>query len=100
MRSKTAALGGVILVLAAATPSTPRLVAAAGGTPPILLEGTVVTMNAARDVIRNGRVLVRDGRIAAVWQDDSVPDGIDLAGVVRAPISPQALIYPGLINLH
>jgi len=100
MRSKTAALGGVILVLAAVAPSTPRLVAASGGTPPILLEGTVVTMNAARDVIRNGRVLVRDGRIAAVWQDDSVPDGIDVAGVVRAPLSPQALIYPGLINLH
>jgi 5-methylthioadenosine/S-adenosylhomocysteine deaminase len=66
----------------------------------VLLEGTVVTMNAARDVIANGHVLVRDGDIEAVWQGDSIPEGVDLAGVVRAPLGPRALIYPGLINLH
>jgi cytosine/adenosine deaminase-related metal-dependent hydrolase len=57
-------------------------------------------MNAARDVIRNGRVLVREGRIAAVWQGAVPPDGVDLTGAVRAPLGPRAHIYPGLINLH
>ena len=53
--------------------------------PPILLEGTIVTMNAARQVIHGGRVLVRDGVIAAVWRGAKPPNGVDLTGVVRAP---------------
>jgi cytosine/adenosine deaminase-related metal-dependent hydrolase len=88
-----------VLILTATTP-TSRVVAAPGSIPPVLLEGTVVTMNAARDVIRNGRVLVREGRIAAVWQGAVPPDGVDLTGAVRAPLGPRAHIYPGLINLH
>ncbi len=47
---------------------TRGVVAASASAPPILLEGTIVTMNAAREVIQNGHVLVRDGRIAAVWK--------------------------------
>ena len=68
--------------------------------PLILLEGTIVTMNAAREVIQHGYVLVRDGRIAAVWKGAHPPDGVDLSGVVRAPSGRGAHIYPGLINLH
>src|SRR5688572_19041165 len=57
-------------------------------------------MNAARQVIQNGRVLVRDGRIAAIWKGAKPPQGVDLTGAVRAPLGPHAYIYPGLINLH
>ncbi len=66
----------------------------------ILLEGTVVTMNEARDVLPQGRVLVREGRIAAVWDGPIPPAGLDLDSVVRPELGPNALIYPGLINLH
>jgi 5-methylthioadenosine/S-adenosylhomocysteine deaminase len=66
----------------------------------ILLEGTVVTMNDRRDVLTHGRVLVRDGVIAAVWDGPDDPAGVDLAGVTRVLLGPDALIYPGLINLH
>ena len=66
----------------------------------ILLEGTVVTMNDAGDVLRQGRVLVRDGRIAAVWDGPIPPAGIDLDSVVRPALGADVLIYPGLINLH
>jgi hypothetical protein len=45
-------------------------------------------------------VLVRDGIIAAVWKGAKPPNGVDLTGVVRAPLGPHAYIYPGLINLH
>lgn len=74
--------------------------APAGPSHGILLEGTVVTMNDARDVLRQGRVLVRDGRIAAVWDGPIPPAGIDLDSVMRPALGPNALIYPGLINLH
>jgi 5-methylthioadenosine/S-adenosylhomocysteine deaminase len=97
-RSLTVCLSAALIL--ATDPIGARPVAAAPPSTPILLEGTVVTMNAARDVIPNGRVLVRDGRIAAIWRGGAVPDGLDLTGVVRAPLGPRAHIYPGLINLH
>jgi cytosine/adenosine deaminase-related metal-dependent hydrolase len=90
MRAQTAVLG-LSLIFGSATP---------GSNPLLLLEGTVVTMNAARDVIPNGRVLVRDGRIAAVWQGAHPPDDVDLNGAVRVPLGNHTYIYPGLINLH
>jgi 5-methylthioadenosine/S-adenosylhomocysteine deaminase len=67
----------------------------------ILIEGaTVITMDEEHSVIPHGRVLVRDGRIVAVWQGPRPPDGVTVgdASVVRA--SPQELLFPGLINLH
>jgi cytosine/adenosine deaminase-related metal-dependent hydrolase len=53
-------------------------------------------MNGAHDVLTNGRILVRDGSIVAVWRG-ATPSGVSTSGarVVRA-----GLIYPGLINLH
>ena len=77
-----------------------RVAADSAPLPGVLLEGTVVTMNGARDVIRAGRVLVRGGRIAAIWRGANPPADVDLTGVVRAPLGQHAYIYPGLINLH
>ena len=57
---------------------------------PIVLEGTIVTPDT---VIRDGRVVVEKGRIAAVGHDVPVPAG---SVVVRT----NDLIYPGLIDLH
>jgi cytosine/adenosine deaminase-related metal-dependent hydrolase len=57
-------------------------------------------MNAARDVIENGRVLVRDGRIVSVWRGERPPSGVNLDGAVRPDLGPQPVIFPGLINLH
>jgi len=97
--SRAVSLSGVVM-LAAGTTGALRVVAASQTTPAVLLEGTIVTLNAARDVIPEGRVLVRDGRIAAIWRGANPPAGVDLAAVVHAPLGPHAYIYPGLINLH
>lgn len=89
-----------VLVLTSSRPDLHRVDAAPPINPDVLLEGNVVTMNADRDIIHNASVLVRDGRIAAIWRGGKPPDGVSLAGVVRAPLGPHAIIYPGLINLH
>ena len=62
-----------------------------------ILEGRVVTMVAQDDVIDDGRVLVRDGMIEAVW---SAADGAPATaeGVVSIPTS--GTIYPGFIDAH
>jgi cytosine/adenosine deaminase-related metal-dependent hydrolase len=67
----------------------------------ILIAGaTVVTMDDAHDVIPHGRVLVRDGRIVAVWQGPTPPAGVDVGGASVVEAGPQELVFPGLINLH
>jgi cytosine/adenosine deaminase-related metal-dependent hydrolase len=79
----------------------PRIVAASAPPRPVLLlDGTIVTMNATREVIENGHVLVRDDRIVAVWRGSKPPPGVNLDGVIRPNRGPRALIFPGLINLH
>jgi cytosine/adenosine deaminase-related metal-dependent hydrolase len=90
----------VVLILGLAPVGGHHIVLATPSTSAILLEGTIVTMNAAREIIHGGRVLVRDGRIAAVWRGSQPPDDVDLTDVARVPLSPHAVIYPGLINLH
>jgi 5-methylthioadenosine/S-adenosylhomocysteine deaminase len=103
MRIRRQFIAVCLLTVLLPTPSAPPLRAVAAPPEPhplVLLEGTIVTMNASRDVIQNGRVLVRDGRIAAVWQGAIPPDGVDLTGAVRVRLGPRAHIYPGLINLH
>jgi hypothetical protein len=65
-----------------------------------LLEGVVAPMNEARDVLRHGHVLIRGGRVVAVWDGPIPPAGIDLNSVARPDLGPNALIYTGLINLH
>jgi hypothetical protein len=97
-RSYAAVIVFAIAVLAAGSTQPPRVSAAPA--PAFILDGTIVTMNAARDVIHNGHILVRDGRIAAIWQGGRVPDGVDVTGAQRVPLGKDAYVYPGLINLH
>lgn len=68
-----------------------------GGVNTYILEGRVVTMNAASDVLDAGRVYVSGPRIETVAPvGDPAPDGYADAPVVRT----GGTIYPGLIELH
>ena len=64
-----------------------------------ILKGRVVTMENENSVMNQGNVLVRDGKIDAVWSSSSsVPLTADLT---NAPvIETNGTIYPGLIDLH
>ncbi|MED5273447.1 MAG: lamin tail domain-containing protein [Candidatus Thermoplasmatota archaeon] len=62
-----------------------------------VLEGRVVTMIAQDDIIDDGRVLVRDGMIEAVWSSsEDAPAAAE--GVVHVPTS--GTIYPGFVDPH
>ena len=94
LRRLSLAVGAVIL-LDAQHPMTRRAQFAAWEpSQVILLEGTVVTMNGARDVLPQGRVLVRDGRIVAVWDGPIPPTGTNLDSVVRPELGPKRLDLP------
>lgn len=64
----------------------------------MLLKGRVVTMNNEDDVINEGRVLIRDGKIEAVWGGDNIPQNVDLTDVQI--VETNGTIYPGLIDSH
>lgn len=67
----------------------------------ILIEGaTVVTMDNGHTVIPDGRVLIRRGVIAGVWQGPVPPDGVALGNPSVIEAGPQDLLFPGLINIH
>jgi 5-methylthioadenosine/S-adenosylhomocysteine deaminase len=67
----------------------------------ILVDGaTVVTMDDEHTVIPRGRVLVRDGRIVAVWAGPTPPEGVVVGDASVVEAGPQDLLFPGLINLH
>jgi len=74
--------------------------ATARGPASLLLVGTVVTMDDAHRVLVNGRVLVRDGLIAAVWSGSRAPRGVSLRGVRVVSAGRGGLIFPGLIDIH
>jgi len=62
-----------------------------------ILEGRVVTMESQDSVIDDGRILVIDGMIEAVWSaSESTPSAAE--GVVSIPTS--GTIYPGFIDPH
>ena len=62
-----------------------------------VLEGRVVTMVSQDDVIDDGRILVRDGMIEAVWSSsEDAPAAAE--GVVHVPTS--GTIYPGFVDPH
>lgn len=65
--------------------------------PTFILQGRVVTLNGASDVIANGRILVSKGKIV-----DILKPGADLpAGFATAPlVVTESTLYPGLIDLH
>ena len=62
-----------------------------------ILEGRVVTMESETSIIEDGRILVVDGMIEAVW---SASDGAPsiAQGVMSVPTS--GTIYPGFIDPH
>ncbi|MBL8522295.1 MAG: hypothetical protein JNN20_01265, partial [Betaproteobacteria bacterium] len=65
--------------------------------PGLLLIGKVVTMNDAGDVIPQGRIWIREGRIQAVLKaGEALPVGAERARTVET----GGAIYPGLIDLH
>jgi 5-methylthioadenosine/S-adenosylhomocysteine deaminase len=66
----------------------------------IVLRGTVVTMDSAGTILQNGVVLIRNNKIVAIWQGRKKPDGILIGNAVEVDLGPDALIFPGLINLH
>ena len=62
-----------------------------------ILEGRVVTMESYDSIIDDGRILVVDGMIEAVWSaSDPAPAAAE--GVVSIPTS--GTIYPGFIDPH
>ena len=62
-----------------------------------ILEGRVVTMVSESDIIEDGRILVRDGMIEAVWSaEEGAP--ATAAGVIS--IQTSGTIYPGFIDPH
>ncbi len=72
----------------------------------VVLAGTVVTMNAAREVLNPGLVWVHKGVIVAVGRDASaleaaVADEVLKQELRRAPVVHlSGVIYPGMIDLH
>lgn len=66
----------------------------------LLLVGTVVTMDAAGTLVEDGRVLVRDGKIVAVWSGREPPSHADVGDAQVVDLGPDARILPGLVNLH
>jgi len=62
-----------------------------------VLKGRLVPMTGEADVINEGYLLVEDGMIEAVWEDD-IPADVQLTNV--PVIDTNATIYPGLIDLH
>ncbi len=77
----------------AKSPATPL----ANTDPGWLLSGTVVTMNAANEVLPGARLWIKDGVIAAVIKaGEPLPEG---AAQARA-LDTGGVIYPGLIDIH
>ena len=62
-----------------------------------ILEGRVVTMESIDSIIDDGRILVRNGMIEAIWSaSDGAPASAE--GVPSVPTS--GTIYPGFIDAH
>jgi len=65
--------------------------------PTAILEGRIVTMNAANTVIASGRVYIKAGTLTAVQPADAPPPaGFSGVSVTRT----HGTLYPGLIELH
>ena len=64
-----------------------------------LLKGRVVTMDGETNVINDGNVMIRDGKITGVWASNTNPPaGVDFTDVPI--VETDGTIYPGLIDLH
>ena len=62
-----------------------------------VLKGRIVPMTGEADVMNEGHLLVKDGMIEAVWEND-VPADIQLTNV--PVIETNGTIYPGMLDLH
>ena len=62
-----------------------------------VLQGRIVPMTGEADVINEGHILVKDGMIEAVWEDQ-VPTDIQLTNV--PVLQTNGTIYPGMLDLH
>ncbi|HZS08419.1 MAG TPA: amidohydrolase [Blastocatellia bacterium] len=63
----------------------------------VILNATVVTMNANFDVLERAAVAVRDGRVAKVCAVGDLPAGWTAQQTIDAT---DAVVIPGLINAH
>ena len=62
-----------------------------------ILEGRVVTMESIDSVIDDGRILVRNGVIEAVWSaSEGTPEGAEGVPIIAT----SGTIYPGFIDAH
>ena len=77
-------LSGSLLLTCLLGPTAAHVLArqAVDQTAAILLRGTVVTMDDQGTILPSGNVLVRDGRIAAVWQGKKLPAGVSLDNAI------------------
>lgn len=65
--------------------------------PALAFAGRIVTMNAARSVIKDGVVYIAKGAIVAVQErNKQAPSGFDAGQVIET----SGTIFPGLIELH
>ena len=65
----------------------------------IVIQGDIVTMNEALDVIEDGRLVIRDNKILALLgPDDDLPDGFDPDAAVT--VVTDGWVFPGLIDAH
>src|SRR6266536_1160210 len=58
----------------------------------IVLRGTVVTMDPAGTILDKGNILVRNGKIVAVWAGSKAPDGTPINNAIEADLGPNGLI--------
>ncbi|MBL8519603.1 MAG: amidohydrolase family protein [Betaproteobacteria bacterium] len=76
---------------------TPDARAPAPQDPGLVLRGRVVTMNDRDEVIQDGRVWVRNGRIESVLR---ASDPLPAAAAGARSVDTGGVIYPGLIDIH
>jgi cytosine/adenosine deaminase-related metal-dependent hydrolase len=57
-------------------------------------------MDPRETIIEDGNILIHGAKVTAVWQGEKVPDGLLIDKVIKPDLGPDALIFPGLINLH
>ena len=62
----------------------------------LLIRGaTVVTMDHSHSVIDDARVLIRDGRITAIWTGASIPTELEIGDPAIIDAGPDDLLFPG-----
>jgi 5-methylthioadenosine/S-adenosylhomocysteine deaminase len=92
-----ASFGALLLVVVVTSSAAQQEFDASKG---ILLRGTIVTMDVAGTILRNGNVLIHDGKIIATWEGTKIPAGTPVNNAVVVDLGTTGLIFPGLINLH